>query len=89
MTVKNPEELKHWLKDRKKHNLRVSSNSKHRTLAFADISSSEYIICDISAFIRNRDLYDRYININELQNTGKLSNTGMINKWLSIVFNLQ
>jgi hypothetical protein len=60
----DPLEIRLWLKGRNKANLRVCSNAHMRMLGFADISTADYITCDISTFVRDRSLYKFYIKIN-------------------------
>ena len=78
--IKDPEELRDWLKGRRRANLRVCSNAHRRMLGFADVSNADYITCDISTFIKARDLYKVYIKINKAkveENDG-----AMLKHWL-------
>jgi hypothetical protein len=81
--IKDPESLRYWLKGRRRSNLRVCSNAHLRMLGFADISKAEYITCDISAFIKARDLYKVYIKINKTKADG--NDGAMLQHWLNAI----
>jgi len=81
--IKDPEELRAWLKGRRRANLRVCSNAQYRMLGFADVSTADYITCDITTFIKARDLYRLYIKINKTKDD---ENDGaMLRHWLNEV----
>ena len=76
--VKDPEELLLWLKGKQMDNLRACGNPKNRMIGFADISTSDYILCSISA-LRNKKLNKLYSTVmRAAHNDGE-----MFNNWLS------
>lgn len=60
--IKDPEEFGLWIKGRQRNNLRAYGNPKLRMIGVADISTSDYILCHISAF-RSKKRFAKLINI--------------------------
>jgi hypothetical protein len=81
--IKDPEELRDWLRGRRRANLRVCSNAHLRMLGFADVSTADYITCDITTFIKARDLYKVYIKINKAK--GEENDGAMLQHWLNVI----
>ncbi|MCK9567572.1 hypothetical protein M0R72_01320 [Candidatus Pacearchaeota archaeon] len=81
--IKDPEELRDWLKGRRRANLRVCSNAHLRMLGFADVSTADYITCDITTFIKARDLYKVYIKINKAK--AEENDGAMLQHWLKVI----
>ena len=78
--INDPVEIKQWLKGRPINNLRVSSNAFTRKLIFADYTTSEYIICNLSAFRLDHKLYKLFLRI---QNKNHIN--AMFDDWLRIM----
>lgn len=79
--TKDPEEIKHWLKNRNKINLRCTSNAKNRSICFIDLSNSNYIIIDFSIFKNKKSLQTLYKKLTHTSN-----NDGeMLNRWMSLI----
>ena len=79
----NPEEIKNWLKNRNKTDLRCTSNAKNRSICLVDLSNSDYITFDISVFRSKKILQSLYKKLTKISNA---SNDGkMLQGWINLV----
>jgi hypothetical protein len=76
-------EIYNWFKERNISNIRVFSNPISRILGFADISKSEYIICNISIFKKDKRIYKKWIEISKCINT----DGAMLRNWYNHIIN--
>jgi len=85
MITKDPDEVRMWLRGRNKNNLRTCSNPHSRSVGFADISKSDYIICDIGTVVRDKRIYKFYLKIRDNDDARAESDGATIESWLGMV----
>jgi hypothetical protein len=77
--IQDPKQVRNWLKGRNLTNLRICSGVFRRITGFADISTSEYILCSLSC-LKNKSLYKLYTKISKVP-----IGDGMLYDWLHII----